>query len=297
LQLFLARYCVHSHEKLLQEPDLILQNAVQATTPLQQNGHDCGLFALGLLLHLAHGEEVLEKTFTQKHIAQFRLALHAQLAGVNREPLTPNYFTSFFPVLSTLFGDIHPPSHPTPNADITAIRRLEQLPATHDGDVLQEENVGYATLPPPTDVASQVPNLKFEDIKFKEKFLDQKKEYSTIPEVYRAVEDYQTESGFRIVIRTSAGSARCYVCASHASCCFRAKFGPKRGTDKIILKDSFTVPFHSGARIIKTSDGRAAKGRFKGRIETAVEEVDYVKDLPATPKDVISRRQRIVNPA
>jgi hypothetical protein len=60
------------------------------------------------------------------------------------------------------------------NDGISVIRHLEQLPATHDGDVLQEENVEYATLSPPTDVASEVPNLKFDDLKFKEKVLDQK---------------------------------------------------------------------------------------------------------------------------
>ena len=84
-QLFLARYCADANGKLLKDPDFILQHAVQANCPLQENGYDCGLFAVGVLLHLAYGEEVLETTFTQQNISQFRLGLHSQLRGFASE--------------------------------------------------------------------------------------------------------------------------------------------------------------------------------------------------------------------
>jgi hypothetical protein len=96
---------------------------------------------------------------------------------------------------------------------IGRIGRVPRLPASHRP----------STLFPCMDIVCEDPDLKFEDIKFIAKFLNKRNEYSEIEEVYRAVEEYQTDSGFRIVIRSSAGSARCYFCTSHASCCFRAK--------------------------------------------------------------------------
>jgi hypothetical protein len=222
------------------------------------------------------------------------------LTDRNRQTLTPEFFASFFPVLSNGFGDLHVRPQSTKNNDDSRAKvNFQLLPTNLSDDVLNEETDGTSILPS-MDIVSEVhepglEDIRWEDTKFKERFIDNQSEYSSIEEVYRAIDDYQADSGFRIVIRFSAGLARTYFCASHAKCCFRAKFGPQRGTDKIVLKGFSTIPFHCGATTITSADGRATKGRFKGRVETAVDQVMLVKDGAPIPKDVMKAAANLNN--
>jgi hypothetical protein len=55
LQLFLGQFVAFAtkiYDRLLSEPELILQSAKHLPAPQQQNSHDCGVFAVATLLHL-----------------------------------------------------------------------------------------------------------------------------------------------------------------------------------------------------------------------------------------------------
>jgi hypothetical protein len=79
-QLFLAKFCFHGMpvaEKLVKEPNFILKEAQFKQCPLQENGTDCGLFALITTLHLCHGINVDELTFTQSQVTLLRSSLYS----------------------------------------------------------------------------------------------------------------------------------------------------------------------------------------------------------------------------
>jgi Ulp1 family protease len=40
--------------------------------PIQLNGYDCGLFAIGMVLHLVDGKNLTEETFKQENITDLR---------------------------------------------------------------------------------------------------------------------------------------------------------------------------------------------------------------------------------
>ena len=57
----------------------VLKNVVQISCPLQQNGIDCGLFAVIICLHIFDGAEVGPHIFTQHQITQLRAQLPSLL--------------------------------------------------------------------------------------------------------------------------------------------------------------------------------------------------------------------------
>jgi hypothetical protein len=40
--------------------------------PIQLNGYDCGLFAIGVVIHLVDGKNLMEQTFKQENITDLR---------------------------------------------------------------------------------------------------------------------------------------------------------------------------------------------------------------------------------
>jgi hypothetical protein len=90
-QIFLAQYCLFQDTErsllLLEEkPDLLVDACTVAPCPQQQNGHDCGLFAFAILVHLAYGIEITEGIFTQNEISRFRKHIHEYLSRKEEEP-------------------------------------------------------------------------------------------------------------------------------------------------------------------------------------------------------------------
>ena len=57
----------------------VLKNVVQISCPLQQNGIDCGLFAVMICLHMIDGAEVGPHIFTQHKITQLSAQLPSSL--------------------------------------------------------------------------------------------------------------------------------------------------------------------------------------------------------------------------
>ncbi|KAG7363119.1 hypothetical protein IV203_026479 [Nitzschia inconspicua] len=55
-------------EVLAKNLEYILQNAVYAPRPVQENGHNCALFAFASVLHLVHGHALSAVTFTLQNI-------------------------------------------------------------------------------------------------------------------------------------------------------------------------------------------------------------------------------------
>jgi hypothetical protein len=62
---------------------------------------------------------------------------------------------------------------------------------------------------------------------------------------------YEQVSGLGVVVRKRYDDSRTYCCSSHVGCCFKAKFGPKRGTKMIILKKKNSVLYHCGNNVVR----------------------------------------------
>jgi hypothetical protein len=129
LQLFLSRFCfcdLDHNDKLLIDSEFILQKAVYAKCPQQENQNDCSIFALAIILHLARGLPIVDFT------------------TVPVPTLNPDFISSFFPQLSIAS---RLPSSPA--RDLTNNRSLrhasacpsviglveQEVAVTNDGDI------------------------------------------------------------------------------------------------------------------------------------------------------------------
>ena len=113
-------------------------------------------------------------------------------------------------------------------------------------------------------------------------------EFNSLADIDDLIDEYEARSGFRLVIIRSNTHARTYVCQSHIGCCFRVRFGPKRGTDNIIFKANMARSYHDGKPAPKTAKGgRALKKRLKGRLESVVDHVANVKHAKPIAQDVM----------
>ena len=63
----------------------VLLNVVQVSCPSQQNGIDCGLFAIAICLHIFEGTEIGPHIFTQQDITKLRKYLQCLLSRDRNE--------------------------------------------------------------------------------------------------------------------------------------------------------------------------------------------------------------------
>jgi Ulp1 protease family, C-terminal catalytic domain len=96
-----------NNDILLNDKHRTLKEAKYVSCPQQENGCDCGLFALGNLLHAVIDLPIDESTFFQEHITLFRQQLH-QILSVDitqheiqnpMKSLSKYFMISFYPNL------------------------------------------------------------------------------------------------------------------------------------------------------------------------------------------------------
>ncbi|KAG7345434.1 hypothetical protein IV203_032965 [Nitzschia inconspicua] len=323
LQLFLAQFCfvgLPQSEVLAKNPEYILRNAVYAPCPLQENGHDCALFAFASVLHIVHGHALSAVTFTQQNITQLRDGLNTVLTCNTPDVNTPDpkkflsstFLWSFFPCLSEKENDdvflklVYKKSENTSPevqqskrnpaegkqadevlTDIDSAYRPvpdDPQPEAHH-DIVSDPSVAYSLPGPATNIV-EVPRT-LDDV-FTSMFMDVPTIFEDMSQVDLAMDKYEESSGVRVIIAKSCkGRSRLYLCASHEGCCFRAKFGSKQGMDDIMLKSAFCVPYHSGPLVPGGKRRRAPKRRLRGRLKHSVELVMSVKEADPVPKDVM----------
>jgi hypothetical protein len=87
------------HEDLRQTDEALLQKVEYRDCPRQLNGFDCGLFAVGIILHLVEGKDIGTETFTQQHITNLRSEFFASDNGA-ASGTTSQVVRSCFPQLN-----------------------------------------------------------------------------------------------------------------------------------------------------------------------------------------------------
>jgi len=159
LQTFLVRFCFFDNDdvvkKLKSDPTYILKNAVNKDSPQQTNVWDCGLFSLGVALHLVNGIEINRDIFAPHHISTFRTVLYAEYqnrmttttgrrrasssGGVRLRGFDGRFIYSFFPQLEAL-------SHPLRLVSSTAQHRIPEAVEEVVGAVEEEAAIANETV-------------------------------------------------------------------------------------------------------------------------------------------------------
>ena len=307
-QMFLAQYCFFQdmdmeRRRLLMEekPDLLLDTCTVAPCPQQQNGHDCGLFAFAILIHLAQGIEITDHLFTQSNISYFRKRIHEHLlsskpAGRSRRVVglgrrreeEPPATTAHF--VSTIFAQIHTTTTTTTSSSSSNNDDDHPIENSLSDTDHQEDPVGIPSSPRKNESSPRKKRLqalspeldeesskqdndsttkKTDDLVFKQMFTSVGNDhlrlfFASTDEICVQILNYESVSGIRLVIKKGYGDARTYVCSSHVPCCFKAKFGPRRGKDNhIVLKENMSVLAHYSGGTARTTaaDGRKLKAR------------------------------------
>ncbi len=113
--------------------------------------------------------------------------------------------------------------------------------------------------------------------------------YPDYEDIFRLIDEYESVSGVRLIIRRSKNDGRLYCCGSHENCGFKAQFGRVRGSPQFIsLKPENSWFIHNGPPLPEFArDGRTKKRRLARRVNRAIDKVSEVKAMPAIPWDVV----------
>jgi hypothetical protein len=268
---FVSTYCFYGmthNQKLLSNKKLILDKVSVGSCPQQQNGYDCGLFGIGVVLHLALEETIHSGTFSQRNITDLRRAMGQNITPSDVSWINTMQVASFFPALEPRF-----PKTSTPPAPVRAPTNREERHVTNLNIETNEQD-------PEDD------EVDFEDVEFRKRFLEPVQQFDSLEDVVGAVDEFEESTGIRLVTIRSDGLCRQFKCASHHDCPFRAKFGPLRGKSTIVAKAPLCTLNHKGATKTKSADGRAPKRRLKAKVAPVVEAVQEHTHGTPKPKDV-----------
>jgi hypothetical protein len=94
---------------LIDDNDFLFKNAEQGSNTFQNNCHDCGLFAMGSVLHLALGEPLDVDTYSQDNINHLQESLYTVFSVEQKEleyfsdpkeRLSQSFLYYFFPYIA-----------------------------------------------------------------------------------------------------------------------------------------------------------------------------------------------------
>ena len=296
-QKFLSQFTFFNtpnNEKLLADPTFILKKAKYCPCPQQQNGVDCGLFAVAVILHLLDGHNNLEGLFTQSHIQSLRHDLYRHLTTTPHRNPPSQYFLSFFPAISkegdkqlkqpeNVVFDVHSETNSIKNSESDSAYD----PTSDTDDIDSNPEVLNDAVLGTTDNDQNDLEVEEVDDLFMHIFVEKPKIYYSTQELDPDIDKYESLSGNRLIIHKSEQFARTYKCVTHVGCCFRAKFGKVHQEDQIILKPNLTKAAHIGKRIVRLPNERKPKRRIKGRLDAAIDQVAVLKAGKPVPKDVM----------
>ena len=100
VNLFFNNFILHEKKYLsLRQSDTeVLKRVHYKDCPSQENGHDCGIFAVATVLHLAEHIPLTSKSFLQTHVTKARLELAKTLCS-DTTLMTSAVFRDHFPLL------------------------------------------------------------------------------------------------------------------------------------------------------------------------------------------------------
>jgi len=301
---FLCNFVLHrpEHNHLQRAHYEVLEKLKYQECPQQLNGIDCGLFCVGVVLHILDGKTIDRDAFSKEHVTELRFKLGNHFMGCqhnrsnepNHEP-TSKVVRDCFPSLrgTTIVSEYGvedvTPLHIPADVDTTATRA--SIPKYNDGD--DNDNNSCKSLPATvtktkivdstSSTSTGVCDTLFQEI-LNERKIDS---FVALEDVDPFIEEYEEKSGNQLSIkRGERNSFRLYVCKEHIDCTFQIFVGRRRGDGMYLVKR--VISEHSSVRRQpRALDGRRHKKRRANKLDEMIVKVRNMKKERPTPADVI----------
>lgn len=301
---FLCNFVLHrpEHNHLQRAHYEVLEKLKYQECPQQLNGIDCGLFCVGVVLHILDGKTIDRDAFSKEHVTELRFKLGNHFMGCqhnrsnepNHEP-TSKVVRDCFPSLrgTTIVSEYGvedvTPLHIPADVDTTATRA--SIPKYNDGD--DNDNNSCKSLPATvtktkivdstSSTSTGVCDTLFQEI-LNERKIDS---FVALEDVDPFIEEYEEKSGNQLSIkRGERNSFRLYVCKEHIDCTFQIFVGRQRGDGMYLVKR--VISEHSSVRRQpRALDGRRHKKRRANKLDEMIVKVRNMKKERPTPADVI----------
>ncbi len=308
-QTFFYNYVLHEKEELLllNYKEKIFNEVTYVESPVLENPYDCGLYAFAILLHCLRTIPIQPNVFTQDNITAFRNGLRIVLNGpVDELQADPRYI---IPVgfIYSFFGLTYQESN-KPNYFLQYLHKVTNYLSPikprkeNSEEPVSEAEVGNKIVENTSDGASGsgavVPTSECtHDYLFTEMFVYGNDadgnpcnfdEFTDLDDLSKKIIKYEVASDLKLRINKSNSKvgSRLYTCVSHKNCGFRARFGPRRGDKKLVLKRHNL--YHSGIdRHGKYDNGKNFKQQLSATIGITVDKIEEVKHSKAVANDVV----------
>ncbi|KAI2505811.1 hypothetical protein MHU86_8587 [Fragilaria crotonensis] len=323
---FLCNFVLHrpEHNHLQRAHYEVLEKLKYQECPQQLNGIDCGLFCVGVVLHILDGKTIDRDAFSKEHVTELRFKLGNHFMGSqhnrsnepNHEP-TSKVVRDCFPSLrgTTIVSEYGvedvTPLHIPADVDTTATRA--SIPKYNDGDDNDNNSCKFIDVDSihtdaSTDVQKSTSVASLPATVTKTKIVDSTSSTSTgvcdtlfqeilnerkidsfvaLEDVDPFIEEYEEKSGNQLSIkRGERNSFRLYVCKEHIDCTFQIFVGRRRGDGMYLVKR--VISEHSSVRRQpRALDGRRHKKRRANKLDEMIVKVRNMKKERPTPADVI----------
>ena len=286
------------NEILRQTDDELGEKLDFFSCPQQRNDIDCGLFCVGIVLHLLDDHAVDDTIFSNADMSEMRKRLYVHFSRkvvkksykaykhMIQQPTSVVVRESYpslrgVPRLCDVVGPAPVPL-PVPAPSPPGGRRDEGLVQQLEGTI--SSPVGTVSSPPSSLDASC--NLVVDD-DFHSLFPDKTVVLACLDDIEPIVRSYEGKTGLRLCIwKSRREKYRYYKCKSHVNCPFEIRLGRRRSDG------FFRVRVHNNSHTKQlvpslASDGRKYKSRRAGTLDTVIEGILNTKKDPPTPGDIL----------
>ena len=273
---FVNNFIYHDQEDLHQPSTSLLSQLEFCPCPGQTNVIDCGLFSVGVVLHLLARKDVTSDTFKQADVSHLRNLLGCFLHSRKRK-IPSSVIRNSFPCLK--------------GTSILDTDGIEEVDGGVDGCVDTTVDGGAATntgSPTASITPTEAPNHDIPDMVMETILQGWKQQvFDSLDDVLPLVSTYEKQTGNRLrCVRSERHKYRHYQCSAHENCTFQVFFGRRRKDGRYLLKKLHNKHqgVHSAAR---AKDGRRWKERRVGQLDDVVVQVLKTKKDPPIPADVV----------
>jgi hypothetical protein len=304
--MYMTHFVLHDR-KQLQQPTSHLWSLLEVLPcPQQRNGIDCGLFAVGVVLHLLANVHIDTETFKDHHISNLRKELAAYLSsakGHKKRSIPSALVRNCFPCLkgTTIVGEcgVEVLNSNSTTSTITSTTRHEReqrakrTPTKRDsptkkGRPLSTPESAAGSQISHDDVTMERSQISYDDVTMEELLKESKVHaFSSLDDVSPLVATYEQRTGNRLrIYRSEVNKFRLYKCSEHLNCTYQILFGRRRSDGWFTLKRVNNK--HLGIRrSSRARDGRRWKERRVGKLNDVIVQVLKTKNDKPVPADIV----------
>ncbi|KAI2492021.1 hypothetical protein MHU86_22546 [Fragilaria crotonensis] len=297
---FLCNFVLHrpEHNHLQRAHYEVLEKLKYQECPQQLNGIDCGLFCVGVVLHILDGKTIDRDAFSKEHVTELRFKLGNHFMGSqhnrsnepNHEP-TSKVVRDCFPSLrgTTIVSEYGV-------EDVTRCTSLPmwiQLPRVHRFRnittvmTMTTTVVNLLMLIPFIRMPALMSKIDICGISSGNSYKDEDCGFHVLHfnRCGPFIEEYEEKSN-QLSIKRGERTFRLYVCKEHIDCTFQIFVGRRRGDGMYLVKR--VISEHSSVRRQpRALDGRRHKKRRANKLDEMIVKVRNMKKERPTPADVI----------